>query len=213
VTGRAALASGTHANSIPAEAPVSRCLGGSPACADAGYFAGPGFRVATEFLPHRREDFSGAGVLMPRAETLAQRCGENIGGDGLSERVWLYRATRRGRARLIPGVSSATLPLPGLRKGCPLSRSFCDRFTQADFAIVIVGAMPGFCSVSPNKQQRKCNGCAVHLNRGSRSWCVRTIFGPAGLNVCGWGFTCSVPAFHRAICLLLLGRRTVVGRI
>jgi hypothetical protein len=33
---------------------------------------------------------------------------------------------------------------------------------DADFAILIVGAMPGFCCVSSNKQQRRCNGCPVH---------------------------------------------------
>jgi len=27
---------------------------------------------------------------------------------------------------------------------------------------LIVGAMPGFCCVSSNKQQRRCNGCPVH---------------------------------------------------
>jgi hypothetical protein len=37
-----------------------------------------------------------------------------------------------------------------------------DDCLQADFAILIVGAMPGFCCVSSNKQQRRCNGCPVH---------------------------------------------------
>ncbi len=31
--------------------------------------------------------------------------------------------------------------------------------TRVDFAILIVGAMPGLYRVSPNKQQRRCNGC------------------------------------------------------
>jgi hypothetical protein len=33
---------------------------------------------------------------------------------------------------------------------------------EADFAILIVRAMPGFYRVSRNQQQRRCNGCAVH---------------------------------------------------
>ena len=40
--------------------------------------------------------------------------------------------------------------------------AFEDSSSEADFAILIVGAMPGFYRVSPNKQQRRCNGCAVH---------------------------------------------------
>ena len=35
--------------------------------------------------------------------------------------------------------------------------AFEDNGSEADFAILIVGAMPSFYRVSPNKQQRRCN--------------------------------------------------------
>ena len=54
------------------------------------------------------------------------------------------------------------LSLPCCPKRSRIDAKHGDHFLQADFAILIVGAMPGFCCVSSNKQQRRCNGCAVH---------------------------------------------------
>jgi hypothetical protein len=42
------------------------------------------------------------------------------------------------------------------------SLSAASSVNTSRLAILIVGAMPGFCCVSSNKQQRRCNGCPVH---------------------------------------------------
>jgi hypothetical protein len=49
-----------------------------------------------------------------------------------------------------------TSGLPFIQEQSGKSRS------TSRLAILIVGAMPGFCCVSSNKQERRCNGCPVH---------------------------------------------------